>query len=113
MIITRLASKAFNPVAQTVIATTVFDRAFPILACSSSCPTISGLIGLVASTVEVRVDFTSILPDDVSGTVSKRWIGLVYVVELIVVLLSDGDGRMLVRMIFQRRRRNSWFLFCL
>ena len=52
VIMSRLASKAFNPVAQTVIATTVFDREPPIFSFSPACPTINGLIGLSASAVE-------------------------------------------------------------
>jgi hypothetical protein len=71
VIITRLASRAFNPVAQTVIATTVFDRVFPVFSFSPACPTTSGLIGLAASTVEACASVSCIPPVNASGRVSR------------------------------------------
>jgi hypothetical protein len=60
VMITRLASSAFNPVAETVIATTVFRRAFPISLLSPGSLKTNGLTGRPSDTVEAWI---SAVPD--------------------------------------------------
>jgi hypothetical protein len=62
VIITRLASRAFNPVAQTVIVITVFDRVFLEFPFSLACTTTGRLISLALSTVEACASVSCILP---------------------------------------------------
>ena len=90
--ITKLASRAFNPVAETVIAIIVFRRVFPIPSKLGSSPMANGLIGLVSSIVEVFTPVPCILSVEIFAEASMDGVVLEQVATIIILILIQESS---------------------